>query len=70
MDLLSAPLRDCISYYNGDGRARPGSLAYYGGGERWHNRRVAAQQAMTAYVFDAAQVETQEPRPQERSEAV
>ncbi len=70
MDLLSAPLRDCISYYNGDGRARPGSLAYYGGGERWHNRRVAAQQAMTPYVFDAAQVETQEPRPQERSEAV
>ena len=51
MDLLSAPLRDCISYYNGDGRARPGSLAYYGGGERWHKRRMAAQETMQPYVF-------------------
>ena len=52
MDLLSAPLRDCISYYNGDGRAKPGSLAYYGGGERWHKRREAAQETMAPYVFD------------------
>ena len=52
MDLLSAPLRDCISYDNGDGKAAPGSLAYYGGGERWHQRRAAAQETMEPYVFD------------------
>ncbi len=51
MDLLSAPLRDCVSYYNGDGTAKPGSLAYYGGGERWHKRRMAAQESMAPYVF-------------------
>ena len=49
MDLLSAPLRDCLSYYNGDGKAKPGSLAYYGGGKRWHDRREAAQKSMTPY---------------------
>ena len=52
MDTLSAPLRDCFSYYNGDGKARPGSLAYYGGGQRWHERRMAAQESMEPYVFD------------------
>ncbi len=51
MDLLSAPLRDCISYYNGDGKAKPGSLAYYGGGARWHKRRMAAQDSMAPYLF-------------------
>ncbi|MGD9802899.1 MAG: flavin-containing monooxygenase [Hyphomicrobiaceae bacterium] len=55
MDLLSAPLRDCISYYNGDGNAKPGSLAYYGGGERWHRRRMAAQETMAPYIFDDRQ---------------
>ena len=54
MDRLSAPLRDCISYYNGDGNAKPGSLAYYGGGERWHKRRMAAQETLGPYVFDRA----------------
>ncbi len=54
MDILSAPLRDCISYYNGDGNARPGSLAYYGGGQRWHARRVAAQETMEPYVLEGA----------------
>ena len=52
MDLLSAPLRDCISYYNGEGKAQPGSLAYYGGGERWHQRRIAAQETMASYIID------------------
>ena len=52
MDTLSAPLRNCSSYYNGDGRAKPGSLAYYGGGQRWHDRREAAQKSMAPYVFD------------------
>jgi cyclohexanone monooxygenase len=54
MDILSAPLRDCISYYNGDGNAKPGSLAYYGGGQRWHARRVAAQKTMEPYVLEGA----------------
>ena len=52
MDIVSQPLRDCISYYNGEGGAEPGSLAYYGGGERWHQRRVAAQESLGPYVFD------------------
>ena len=30
-DISTRPLRDCLSYYNGDGNAEPGSLAYYGG---------------------------------------
>ena len=38
-DIASAPLRDCLSYYNGHGDAEPGSLAYYGGG-RWHRLRI------------------------------
>ncbi len=54
MDLLSAPFRDCISYYNNDGKAKPGSLAYYGGGKRWHDRRMAAQESMAPYFFDGA----------------
>jgi cyclohexanone monooxygenase len=54
MDLLSAPLRDCVSYYNGEGNAKPGSLAYYGGAERWHQRRMAAQETLAPYIFDDA----------------
>jgi cyclohexanone monooxygenase len=50
-DVLTAPLRDCISYYNGDGRAEPGSLAYYGGRE-WHRIRTAAQETLEPYVFE------------------
>ena len=41
-DTASAPLRDCISYYNGHGEAQPGSLAYYGGGQ-WHKWRLRAR---------------------------
>ena len=52
MDVLSAPLRDCLSYYNGDGTAKPGSLAYYGGGQRWHDRREAAQKSMSPYRLE------------------
>ena len=39
-DIATAPLRDCLSYYNGHGDAEPGSLAYYGGGgwHRWRKR--------------------------------
>ncbi len=49
-DILSAPLRDCLSYYNGHGDADPGSLAYYGGG-RWHKFRIRAQDNLEPYVF-------------------
>jgi cyclohexanone monooxygenase len=49
-DIATAPLRDCLSYYNGHGEAEPGSLAYYGGG-RWHKFRIEAQETMEPYVF-------------------
>ncbi|MFT5508727.1 MAG: cyclohexanone monooxygenase [Hyphomicrobiaceae bacterium] len=52
MDTLSAPLRDCFSYYNGDGNAKPGSLAYYGGAQRWHDWRTRAQETMAPYVLE------------------
>ncbi|MFZ0657504.1 MAG: NAD(P)/FAD-dependent oxidoreductase [Candidatus Binataceae bacterium] len=51
VDVATAPLRDCISYYNGEGNAKPGSLAYYGGG-RWHKFRVEAQSTLEPYVFE------------------
>jgi len=50
-DIATAPLRDCISYYNGEGDAAPGSLAYYGGGN-WHKWRIAAQKTLEPYVFE------------------
>ena len=50
-DINSAPLRDCISYYNGHGDAEPGSLAYYGGGH-WHKFRIAAQETLDPYIFE------------------
>jgi len=49
-DIGTAPLRDCLSYYNGHGEATPGSLAYYGGG-RWHKFRIDAQETRQPYVF-------------------
>jgi cyclohexanone monooxygenase len=52
-DILTAPLRDCLSYYNGDGKAEPGSLAYYGGPRKWHDLRIAAQASLEPYVFEA-----------------
>lgn len=51
-DVNTRPLRDCISYYNGEGKAEPGSLAYYGGPAKWHELRAAAQESMDAYVFE------------------
>jgi len=53
-DIRTSPLRDCISYYNGDGAAQPGSLAYYGGPEKWHELRRAAQESLEPYVFESA----------------
>jgi len=49
-DMLTAPLRDCISYYNGHGDAEPGSLAYYGG-RQWHDFRKHAQETLEPYAF-------------------
>jgi cation diffusion facilitator CzcD-associated flavoprotein CzcO len=49
-DITTAPLRDCISYYNGHGDAEPGSLAYYGGGY-WHKFRERAQATLEPYKF-------------------
>ena len=54
VDVATAPLRDCISYYNGEGNAEPGSLAYYGGG-KWHKHRIAAQATLEPYVFEPAE---------------
>jgi cyclohexanone monooxygenase len=51
-DIATAPLRDCISYYNGEGDAPAGSLAYYGGGN-WHKWRIAAQESLEPYVFES-----------------
>ncbi len=50
-DETTAPLRDCLSYYNGHGDADPGSLAYYGGGI-WHKIRTKAQGTLEPYVFN------------------
>ena len=52
-DIATAPLRDCLSYYNGHGDAEPGSLAYYGGG-RWHKFRIDAQATLAPYAFEVA----------------
>jgi len=51
VDVATAPLRDCLSYYNGHGNAAPGSLAYYGG-NRWHKYRTEAQRTLAPYLFD------------------
>jgi cyclohexanone monooxygenase len=50
-DLTTAPLRDCLSYYNGHGEAPPGSLAYYGGAG-WKRRCQEAQETLSPYVFE------------------
>ncbi len=49
-DIATAPLRDCLSYYNDHGKAEPGSLAYYGG-NRWHKFRRDAQESLEPYRF-------------------
>ena len=32
--------------------AEPGSLAYYGGPQKWHEIRMAAQETLEPYVFE------------------
>ena len=53
VDEDSAYLRDCVSYYDHDGKAEPGSLLYYGGG-KWHKIRVGAQETLEPYIFSSA----------------
>jgi cyclohexanone monooxygenase len=60
-DIASAPLRDCLSYYNGHGEAAPGSLAYYGGG-RWHKIRLEAQATLEPYLLEGASEPTETSR--------
>ena len=50
VDILSGKLRDCITYYNGEGKAEPGSLSYYGGNQ-WHKIRTKAQEDLKPYQF-------------------
>ena len=50
-DSASAPLRDCVSYYNGYGRAEPGSLAYYGGSARWQQGSDAMFESLDGVVL-------------------
>ena len=52
-DVRTAAFRDCLSYYNGEGNAEPGSLAYYGGPDEWHRRRKEAQASLAPYIFAA-----------------
>ena len=53
-DIRTQPLRDCISYYNGEGNADAGSLAYYGGSQ-WHKIAAKAQGSLDPYIFDNAE---------------
>jgi hypothetical protein len=62
-DIRTRPLRDCLSYYNGDGTAEPGSLAYYGGPQKWHELRLAAQESLEPYVFEAVRGDSGDTQP-------
>ncbi|MCZ0941752.1 MAG: hypothetical protein OXJ53_01705, partial [Gammaproteobacteria bacterium] len=50
-DRASAPLRDCLTNFNGYGRAAPGSLGYYGGKKESARWRNWAQETLEAYRF-------------------
>jgi len=50
-DRASAPLRDCLTNFNGYGRAAPGSLGYYGGKKESARWRNWAQKTLEAYRF-------------------
>ena len=59
-DIATAPLRDCLSYYNGHGEAAPGSLAYYGGGgwHKWRARRPRRRWSPTSSRADLDRTST------------
>ena len=50
-DRATAPLRDCLTNFNGYGRAAPGSLGYYGGKKESARLRNWAQETLEAYRF-------------------
>jgi hypothetical protein len=52
VDLQTASLRDCLSYYNSDGNAEPGSLGYYGG-PQWHAIYKEAAESLAPFRFEA-----------------
>lgn len=52
-DIATAGLRDCLTYHNQDGTAKPGSLAYYGG-DGWRQRQEAARENLEPYEFRAS----------------
>ena len=51
-DIRTAAFLDCLSYYNGEGNAEPGSLAYYSGPETWRARCKTAQKTLEPHVFE------------------
>ncbi|MEM9654796.1 MAG: NAD(P)/FAD-dependent oxidoreductase [Actinomycetota bacterium] len=52
-DVATAPLRDCLSNFNGYGRAAPGSLGYYGGREAGR-LKAWAKETLEPYLFRPA----------------
>ncbi len=54
VDIATAPLRDCLSNFNGYGRAEPGSLGYYGGKEAVR-LKAWARETLEPYLFRPAQ---------------
>lgn len=54
-DLSSAALRDCLTYYNGEGTAKPGSLAYYG--SLWARQAKAMETGLKAGGWEALRVQ-------------
>lgn len=52
MDVATVPLRDCLSYYNGYGAAKPGSLGYYGGPEQYNKLKQQAEESREGFVFE------------------
>jgi len=52
VDTATQPLRDCISYYDHEGKAEPGALVYYGG-RMWHQYRTKGQETLAPYAFES-----------------
>merc|ERR1719217_532350 len=51
-DLATAPLRNRVTYYNGEGTAKPGSLAYYG--TQWGRRVGTVKKTLNANGPDSS----------------
>ena len=55
MDIGTKPLRDCLSYYDDYGKARPGALGYYGGAENWVKIKSEAEESLAGFIFEKAE---------------